>query len=284
LPAGITAVYYFNGRVISMFDVTKFSLSGKTAIVTGGGTGIGKAIAMGLAGAGAKVAIASRKMENLEATANEIKSQGGEAFPIRTHMGRMEEMREMVDTVMTKYGRIDILVNNAGANPALAGVLETEEKLWEAVMGVNLKGVYFICQAVARIMKNQGRGKIINIASIDAYKPEPNLSAYSISKAGVLMVTRCFAAELAPYNIQVNTINPGPFATRMLESRWFNLSPEEAKKEKAKFEKMFPMGRIGDPDEIAGAVVYLASDLSSYTTGAEISIDGGLSFRFMEQP
>jgi NAD(P)-dependent dehydrogenase (short-subunit alcohol dehydrogenase family) len=265
-----------------MFDLAKFSLGGKTAVVTGGGTGIGKAIAMGLARAGAKVVVTSRKIDNLEATANEIISLGGEAYPVRSHMGRIEEIHNMVDTVMAKFGRIDVLVNNAGANPAMASVLDSDERLWDAIMNVNLKGVYFSCQAVARIMKNQGHGKIINIASIDAYKPEPNLSTYCISKAGVLMITRSFAAELAPYNIQVNTINPGPFATRMMDSRWFHLSPEEAKREKAEFEKLFPMGRMGNPDEIAGAVVYLASDLSSYTTGAEITIDGCTSMRFQE--
>jgi NAD(P)-dependent dehydrogenase (short-subunit alcohol dehydrogenase family) len=265
-----------------MFDLAKFSLGGKTAVVTGGGTGIGKSIAIGLARAGAKVVITSRKMENLEATANEIKSLGGEAFPVHAHMGRTEEIHNMVDTVMAKFSRIDILVNNAGANPAMASVLDSDERLWDSIMNVNLKGVYFACQTVARIMKKQGHGKIINIASIDAYKPEPNLSTYCVSKAGVLMITRSFAAELAPYNIQVNTINPGPFATRMMDSRWFHLSPEDAKREKAEFEKLFPMGRMGNPEEIAGAAVYLSSDLSSYTTGAEITIDGCTSMRFQE--
>ena len=128
-------------------------------------------------------------------------------------------------------------------------------------------------------MREQGHGKIINIASIDAHKPEPDLSAYAVSKAGVLMVTKAFAAELAPYNIQVNAIDPGPFATRMMDSRYFHLSPKEAESQRAAFEKSFPMGRIGNPDEIAGAAVYLASDASSYTTGAEIVVDGGISIR-----
>ena len=182
----------------------------------------------------------------------------------------------MVKTVMDRFGRIDILVNDAGASPAMGTVLDSEERLWDTIINLNLKGLYFTSQAVARIMKKQGGGKIINIASIDGFKPEPGVSIYSISKAGVRMVSRAFAAELAPFNIQVNTIAPGPISTKMLDSHWFHLPPEEAKKQKEAMAKMTPMGRIGEPDEIAGAAIYLASDASSYTTGAEIVIDGGV--------
>jgi NAD(P)-dependent dehydrogenase (short-subunit alcohol dehydrogenase family) len=143
-------------------------------------------------------------------------------------------------------------------------------------MNLNLKGLYFTSQAVAREMKKQGGGKIINVASIDGFIPERGVSVYNISKAGVRMVTRSFALELAPFNIQVNTIAPGPISTKMLDSHWFHLPPEEAKKGQEIMAKMTPMGRFGQPDEIAGAAVYLASDASSYTTGTEIVIDGGL--------
>jgi NAD(P)-dependent dehydrogenase (short-subunit alcohol dehydrogenase family) len=125
-------------------------------------------------------------------------------------------------------------------------------------------------------MKNQGGGKIINVASIDGFKPEPFVSVYSISKAGVRMITKAFAAELAPYNIQVNTIAPGPISTKMMDSHWWNLTPEEAKKAKEELEKVLPMHRIGHPDDIAGAAIYLASEASSYTTGTEIIIDGAV--------
>ena len=258
-----------------MFDLSKFSLQGKVAIVTGGGRGIGKAIAQGFAKAGARVAIASRKMNDLEATAAEIKAFGGEAFPVSAHLGKMEEIERMVSAVMDRFGRIDILVNNAGTAPALASVLKSDERLWETIINLNMKGLYFTSQAVARIMKKQGGGKIINIASIDGFKPEPGVSIYSISKAGVRMVTKAFAMELGPFNIQVNTIAPGPINTNMLNSHWVNLPPEEAKKQKDTMAEMTAMGRIGDPEEIAGAAVYLASAASSYTTGAEIVIDGG---------
>ncbi len=260
-----------------MFDLSKFSLKGKTAIVTGGGRGIGKGIAVGFAKAGAKVAITSRKVEDLEATAAEIKSFGGVAFPIQSHLGKMDQISKMVDTAMEKLGgRIDILVNNAGASPNTLSVLDSDERLWDTIMNLNMRGLYFTSQAVAKIMKNQGGGSIINIASVDGFKPEFGVSVYSISKAGVRMITNAFASELSSCNIRVNTIAPGPFDTKMMNSHWFHLSPEEQKKQRAELEKCLPMGRIGDPDEIAGAAIYLASDASSYTTGAEIIVDGGL--------
>lgn len=258
-----------------MFDLSRFSLTGKTAIVTGGSRGIGKAIALGMAKAGAKVAVTSRKINDLETTAAEIKSFGGEAFPIQAHLGRIEEISKMVDSALSQLKRIDILVNNAGASPAMGSVLESDERLWETIMNLNLKGLYFTSQAVARVMKEQKAGKIINLASIDGFTPEREVSVYSISKAGVRMITRAFALELAPFNIQVNTIAPGPISTKMLNSHWFHLSPEEAKKGEEDMARMVPMGRLGQPDDIVGAAIYLGSDASSYTTGTEIVIDGG---------
>lgn len=259
-----------------MFDMSQLSLKGKVAIVTGGGRGIGQAIAYGFAGCGASVVVTSRKAQDLQATADEIEARGGEAFPLPAHLGRMDEIPKMVDAVMERFGRIDILVNNAGASPAMGSVLESDERLWDTVMNLNLKGVYFLSQAVARVMKGQGGGKIINIASVDGFNPEPGVSVYSISKAGVRMITRAFAAELAPFNVQVNTIAPGPISTKMMNSHWAHLEPDEAKKAKEGLERMLPTGRIGQPDEIVGAALYLASDASNYTTGAEIVIDGGL--------
>ena len=268
-----------------MFDLSKFSLNGKIAIVTGGSRGIGKAIALGFGKAGAKVVVTSRKMNDLEANVAEIKAFGGEAFPVQAHLGKIEEINKMVSTVKEKFGRIDILVNNAGTNPGMGTVLSSDERLWETIMNVNLKGFYFTSQAVAKIMKKQGGGKIINIASIDGIKPEPGVSIYNISKAGVRMITSAFAVELAPYNIHVNTIAPGPISTKLLDSHWFHLPPEEFKKRKQELAEMTPMGRIGDPDEIVGAAIYMASDASSYTTGAEIVIDGGtLLFVALEAP
>ena len=259
-----------------MFELSKFSLEGKVAVVTGGGRGIGQAIAQGFAKAGAKVAITSRKVADLEETAKEIAAFGGEALPVQAHLGRMDEIQKMIDTVISHFGRIDILVNNAGASPAMASVLDSEERLWDTIMNLNMKGLYFISQAAARIMKKQGGGKIINIASIDGFHPERQVSIYSISKAGVRMISKAFAAELAPYNIQVNTIAPGPIRTKMMDSHWHELTPEEAKQAMAETAKVIPMGRIGLPEEIAGAAVYLASAASNYTTGTEIIVDGAV--------
>jgi len=259
-----------------MFDLSSFSLKGKVAIVTGGSRGIGQGIAYGFAKAGAKVVITSRKAQDLEATAAEIKAFGGEVLVLPAHLGKMEEIQKVVSTVMDKFGRIDILVNNAGASPAMGTVLDSDERLWDTIMNLNLKGLYFLSQACAKIMKIQGGGKIINVASIDGFKPEPFVSVYSVSKAGVRMITKAFAMELAPYNIQVNTIAPGPISTKMMDSHFFHLPPEEAKKAKESLEKLLPMKRIGYPDDIAGAAIYLASAASNYTTGAEILIDGAV--------
>ncbi len=259
-----------------MFDLSRFSLEGKTAVVTGGSRGIGKAIALGFARAGAEVAVTSRKINDLEETASEIRAFGGQAVPIQAHLGKTEEIKKMVETVMSAFGKIDILVNNAGASPAMGSVLDSDERLWETIMNLNMKGMYFTSQAVARIMKEKGGGSIINLSSVDGNVPEPMVSIYSISKAGVRMITRTFALELAPFNIRVNTISPGPISTKMLNSHWFHLPPEEAERQKALMAKMTPLGRIGQPDEIVGAAVYLASDASSYTTGAEIVVDGGV--------
>jgi NAD(P)-dependent dehydrogenase (short-subunit alcohol dehydrogenase family) len=259
-----------------MFEMSKFSLKGKTAIVTGGGRGIGRAIAIGFAKAGAKVVVTSRKVEDLEATVKDIKSFGGVAFAVQSHLGKMVEIQKMVDTAMEKLGgRIDILVNNAGASPAMSSVLDADERLWDTVMNLNVKGMYFTSQACARVMKKQGGGKIINVASVDGFKPEPGVSVYSISKTSVRAITWAFASELTRDNIQVNTIAPGPFDTKMMNSHWFHLTPEQAKKERENLQAILPMGRIGDPDELAGAAIFLASDASSYTTGTEIVIDGG---------
>ena len=259
-----------------MFDLSQFSLTGKVAVVTGGGRGIGQAIAYAFAKAGAQVVVTSRKAPDLEATAATIGAFGGKAFPLPAHLGRTEEIQKMVNTVMEKFGRIDILVNNAGASPAMGTVLDSDERLWDTIMNLNLKGVYFTSQAVAKIMKARGSGKIINIASVDGFNPEPFVSVYSISKAGVRMITKAFANELASFNIQVNTIAPGPIDTKMMNSHWAHLPPEEAKKAKAALERILPTGRMGQPDEIAGAALFLASAASSYTTGTEIVIDGGM--------
>jgi len=259
-----------------MVNLSRFSLEGKVALVTGGSRGIGRATALGFAEAGADVVVASRKLPDLEKVADEIRGVGRKALPVEAHVGRMDDIGRLAATVVAEFGKIDILVNNAGTNPAMATVLDADERLWDSIMNLNLKGVYFLSQAVARVMKEHGGGKIINVASMDGYKPELDVGIYSISKAAVLMMTKSMALELAQHNIRVNAIAPGAVSTRILDSHWFHLPEEEAKKQKAELGKMAPLQRVGEPDEMVGAMVYLASDASSFMTGETLLVDGGM--------
>jgi NAD(P)-dependent dehydrogenase (short-subunit alcohol dehydrogenase family) len=247
-----------------------FSLKGKVALITGGSRGIGRAAALGFASAGADVAIASRKLPDLEQVAAEIRGLGRRALPVSTHVGRLEEVKNLVNMVYQEFGKIDTLVNNAGTVPALSTMLDLEERLWDSIMNLNLKGLVFLSQAVARLMKEHGGGTIINVASIAGFRHEPNAGIYSISKAAVIMATKIMAQEWAKYNVRVNAIAPGHIHTRLGNSI-FEVVPEY----KEEFLQRVPMGRIGDPDEIVGAMIYLASDASSYVTGETIVVDGG---------
>ncbi len=246
-----------------------FSLDGKVALVTGGSRGIGKATALGFARFGADIAIASRTIADLEAVAEEIRGLGRKALPVAAHIGRMEQIHNLVQLVHKEFGRIDILVNDAGTSPALSGMMDIEERLWDSIMNLNLKGLVFLSQAVARIMKERG-GSIINVASVDSFMHEPGIGVYSISKAGVVQATKIMAEEWAKYNIRVNAIAPGHIHTRLGDSI-FQAMPDY----KNVFLERVPMRRIGDPDEIVGAMVYLASDAATYVTGTTVIVDGG---------
>ena len=258
-----------------MTDLSRFSLEGKVALVTGASRGIGRATAIGFAEAGADVVVASRKLPDLEKVADEIREKGRKAMPIAAHMGRLDQINSLVEQVMSEFGRIDILINNAGTSPTLASVLEAEERLWDVVINLNLKGLYFLSQAAAREMEKQGGGSIINTASIDAFRPQYNVGIYSISKAAVVMATKSMAYELAPFNIRVNAVAPGFIDTHMLNSTWALLPDDQAKKESDSWKSQIPLKRFGQPDEIAWTMVFLASDASSYLTGETIIIDGG---------
>ncbi len=251
-------------------ELSQFSLEGKVALVTGGSRGIGKATAISFARAGADVVVASRKLPDLEKVTDEITSLGRKSLAVPTHVGRMDQITSLVEKVVAEFGRIDILVNNAGTSPAFTPALDLEEALWDVVMNLNLKGLFFLSQATARVMKEHGGGSIINVASVDAFKPEVNGSAYAISKAGVVMVTKVMAMELGQYNIRVNTMAPGNVHTRLGDSR-FEVVPEYEEE----LLKRTPLGHIADPEEMVGAVIYLASDASSYVTGQTFIVDGG---------
>ena len=250
------------------FSPDDFSLKGKVALVTGGSRGIGKAIAVGLAKAGADVALASRKLPDLEEVAKEIKGAGRKSLAVATHVGRLEEINNLVTKVKEEFGRIDILVNNAGTNPTMDQAIDIEERAWDSIMNLNLKGLFFLSQAVAKLMKEQGGGNIINVASIEGITPGI-LPVYAISKAGVIMATKVMAQQWAKYNIRVNAIAPGLTKTRFSQALWDNPDILQFAMMKT------PMGRIAEPEEMVGAVVFLVSDASGYVTGQVLAIDGG---------
>ncbi len=252
--------------------IDKYRLAGKVALITGGSRGIGRATALGFAEAGADVAIASRKLPDLENVAAEIKKSGRKSLPVAAHVGRMEDINNLVAKVTTEFGKIDILVNNAGTSPALASSLEVDERLWDSILNLNLKGLFFLSQAAAKVMKEHGGGKIINVASMDGFRPEANIGTYAISKAGVIMVTKVMALELAQYNIRVNALAPGNVHTRLGDSRFLAMPEYEGE-----MIKRTPLGRIADPDDMVGAMIYLASDASSFVTGECIVVAGGIS-------
>jgi len=246
------------------------SLNDKVALITGASRGIGKAIALGLAQAGADVAIASRKMADLEKVAEEIKSLGRRGLAVPAHVGKIEEIQVLVDKVMDEFGRIDILINNAATNPTMASAIDIDDRAWDSIMNLNLKGLFFLSQAVARIMKKQGGGKIIHVASVAGITPDI-LPVYSISKAGVIMATKVMAQQWAIYNIRVNAIAPGLTKTRFSEALWKNQDILNIAMSRT------PLGRPAEPEEMVGAVIYFASDASSYVTGQVLPIDGGLT-------
>ena len=245
-----------------------FTLKGNVALITGASRGIGQSIAVEFARAGADVVVASRKLPDLEKVAEEIRKTGRKCLPVAAHMARMEEINNLVGKVKGEFGRIDILVNNAATNPTMASAMDVDERAWDSIMNLNLKGLFFLSQAVARLMKEKGGGKIINISSIAGITPDL-LPVYSISKAAVIMATKVMAQQWAQYKIRVNAIAPGLTKTRFSEALWNN--PDILKMAMSKT----PLARVADPEEMAGAAIYLASDASSYVTGQVIAIDGG---------
>jgi NAD(P)-dependent dehydrogenase (short-subunit alcohol dehydrogenase family) len=255
---------------------SRFSLEGKVALVTGGSRGIGEATAIEFARAGADVAVTSRKIAELERVAGEVRKLSRRALAIETHIGRMDQITNCIEKVMGEFGKIDILVNNAGTSVAYPA-MDYTEKGWDAVMNLNLKGLFFMSQGVAKIMKNKGGGRIINVASISGFKPEVPTCAYSISKAGVVMATKCMALEWAQYNIRVNAIAPGPVDTVLFNAKYALLPQDEAKRQLTGIASRVPEKRIGQPYEIADAALYLASDASSFMTGQTLILDGGLT-------
>lgn len=245
------------------------SLEGKVAIVTGGSRGIGKAIALTLADAGADVVVSSRKLADLELVAEEIRGLGRRSLAVAAHVRESEDIRNLVEKVKSEFGRIDILVNNAATNPAMGPLVDMEEKMYDQIMNTNLKGYTLMSQLVAKQMISQGGGSIVNISSILGVTPDKGLGLYCISKAGIIMLTKAMAKELGEYNIRVNGIAPGVIQTRFSQALW---EDEQLMKEEL---KNTPLKRIAQPEEVGRTALYLASDASAYVTGQTIIMDGG---------
>jgi NAD(P)-dependent dehydrogenase (short-subunit alcohol dehydrogenase family) len=262
------ALYFLFGKGDYFMDQT---LSGKVAIVTGASRGIGQSIAETLAQAGAKVVIASRKQEELDKVAASIKAQGGEALPVAAHTGKKETLTALVQKTVDTYGQLDILVNNAATNPHFGTLLDAEDSLWQKTIEVNIMGNVWLCQAAVPHMQKAGGGKIINIASIVGLNPGRFQGIYSATKAAVISLTKTLAMELGSDNIQVNAIAPGLVQTKFAQVLWENESMMEVVQTRT------PLGRIGQPTEIAGLALWLASPASSFTTGGVFVVDGGIT-------
>lgn len=249
----------------------QFELTGRVAIVTGASRGIGRAIAETFADAGAKVVLASRKQEALDEVAESIRTAGGTAVAIAAHNGDKAALNALVSETIKRFGKLDILVNNAATNPHFGSILEADDSYWRKTIEVNLMGNVWLTRAAVRHMRAGGGGKIINIASIVGINPGRYQGIYSITKAGIISLTKTLALELGSDNIQVNALAPGLIKTKFARAIWENedlLGGVMAQT---------PAGRIGEPADIAGLALYLASPASDFTSGGVFVVDGGLT-------
>ena len=242
-----------------------FDLTGKVALVTGGSRGLGREMVLAFAGAGADVIIASRKLDNCKALAEEIEATGRRALPVACHVGHWDECDKLADVAYQHFGRVDILVNNAGMSPLAPSSAETSEELFDKVIGVNFKGPFRLTALVGQRMYDGDGGSIINVSSSGALFPSPRFGPYAGAKAALNALTSVFAREFAP-RVRVNTLSAGPFLTD-ISKHW----PQES--ERAWHNAA---GRAGSPGEVVTTALYLASPASSYTTGSLIRVDGGL--------
>ena len=240
-------------------------LAGKTALVTGGSRGMGREMVLAFAREGADVIIASRKLDACQAVADEVRALGRRALPCAAHAGDWSQMETLAETGWNAFGRIDVLVNNAGMSPVEPSSIATSEALFDKILAVNFKGPFRLAALIGTRMRESGGGSIINISSLGAQNPQPGIIPYAGAKAALNAMTIGLAREFAP-TVRVNTISPGMFATD-ISKHWTNIEGMTA---------AIPMRRFGEPDEIIGAVLYLASDASSYTTGSNIAVGGGI--------
>lgn len=248
-----------------------FDLTGKVAIVTGASRGIGQSIAEYLSAAGAKLVISSRKQDGLDPVVESLKAKGGEALAVAAHNGQKDALQALVKSTIDAYGRVDILVNNAATNPHFGTLLDAEDSMWQKTIEVNIMGNMWLTQAVVPYMKQQGGGKIINVASINGLRPGRMQGIYSMTKAAIISLTQTLAMELASDNIQINAIAPGLVQTKFARAIWENDTLLE------EIVRRTPAARIGQPEDIAGIALYLASSASAYATGQTFVVDGGVT-------
>lgn len=251
-------------------DEDLFDLSGRVAVVTGGSRGLGREMCLAFARRGAAVVVASRKLDACEALATEIRdATGADALGVACHVGRWADCDHLVETTYDRFGRADVLVNNAGMSPLYPSLGEVTEELFDKVVDVNLKGAFRLSALFGERMAAAGRGSIVNVSSVAAVQPGENELPYAAAKAGLNTLTVGMARAYAPH-VRVNCIMPGPFLTDISKA-W---SPDAVERANA----TVPLGRVAAADEIVGTALYLASDASSFTTGAVIKVDGGLAY------
>ncbi len=248
---------------------TPFGLQDRVAIVTGGGTGIGRAISEALAQSGSHVVICSRKMEHLEATAKKIEEMGRRSLALTCDVRKEDQVKSVVEQTVQKFGKLDILVNNAGAS-FVCPIEGVSLNGWNAIFGINVTGTFLFSKAACQEMKKQSGGVIINIASIAGRDGAPMMAPYGAAKAAVINLTKALSVEFSQYNIRVNCIAPGMIVTEAVQKQ-MGITPESTRERSS----LLPLGRWGNPEEIGWPVVFLASDASSYMTGETICIDGG---------
>jgi NAD(P)-dependent dehydrogenase (short-subunit alcohol dehydrogenase family) len=247
-----------------------FDVAGKVVMVTGGSRGLGKAMVLEFARRGARLVIASRKLEECEKVAAEVEALGAEALPLACHVGQWDALESVLDAVLERFGRIDVLVNNAGMSPLAPSLLETSEALFNKIIDVNLKGPTRLTALAATRMAQTGGGSIINISSLASTRPSPMTTVYSAAKAGLNALTAASGQEYAPVGVRVNCVVCGTFDTDAAAGMIGN---EDILKH---IVEPVALKRVGRPEEVVGAVLYLASSASSYTTGTCITVDGGV--------
>ena len=252
----------------------RFSLDGRVAIVTGASKGIGEAIVRGLADAGAKVIVSSRKQEAVDEVAASIREAGGEATGVACHVGKTEQLQALVDKTIETYGRVDILVNNAATNPVFGQLMDVDEAAFNKIFEVNVRAPMELAKLCHPHMAKGGPdgqawGSVINISSIGGVTPEPGLGVYSVSKAALISLTKVMAREWGADGIRANVVCPGLIKTKFSQAIWTN---EELTEFSVGTQ---PIPRVGDTDELAGMALFLASDAASYCTGAVYMVDGG---------